>query len=109
MYSPWYISPSEYDSNGSGQFSVSAIGLSGEITSTEYDFGYTAYSSSDFVSIDGVCTFTSPELTCPKKAGEQCGYSVTIEYQDGRTLVQKVTPTANQNAEFVFYPVRNYM
>ena len=108
MYSPWYISPSEYDSNGSGQFSVSAIGLSGEITSADTDFGYIAYDPGDFNFIEGVCTFTSSdELTCPKKSGK-CGYSLIIEYQDGRTLVQKVIPRSGTNT-FTFYPVRNYM
>ena len=112
MYSPWYIHvlPSEYDSNGTGELSISAIGLSGEITSSKYDFGYINYDPGDFSVIDGVCTFTSSaELTCPKANNANCLYSVKFGYQDGRTLVFQVIKTNKPTEELIFFPVRNYM
>ena len=83
----------EHDSDGNGEFSISASGMSGTgvVQADPIDNGIVAYNACDFDNIDGVCTFTASEdLTCGFVDGGSpgsCGYGVTAKKEGGKTVV----------------------
>ena len=87
------ISNNSKHSDGDGEFTLSASGMSavGGLEVSPDDNGNLAYNSGDFSVIDGVCTFTGDEfLTCgliDKDTTGSCGYGVKAEYQDGRAVL----------------------